>query len=80
MLASGVLITTYMFRLTRKIGFFLAPAESCTLQLQRWGPSGRILCFLVRKKILLKKKFLVEKKCLAKKLFMANKLFLAVGS
>ena len=47
-------------------GFFLA-AERCSRRLQRWGPLGPVLCFLVRKKFQLKKKILVEKKIMAKK-------------
>ena len=60
-------------------GFFLAPVEGCSFRMQRWGPLGPVLCFMVNK-ISSEKKISGGKKMSGKKLFIAEKLFLAVGS
>ena len=60
-------------------GSFLAPAEGCSLRLQRCGPLGPVLSFLV-KKVSVDNKNSGGIKMSVKKLILAKKLFLAVGS
>ena len=46
---------------------FLAPKEGCSLWLQRWGPSGPLLCFFFVKKNILAEHISGRKKLQGKK-------------